>query len=304
MASHNEQRIAEEIMKTVRRLQLPLKLDDITEGKGNCFPLSILAQGRRVEIYNNLKPRAKTIIDQNNPTLLRKEIGNFMMQSRHSKIQIYKEKYEAVLAMIDDRSWQEYWELMSRNYEWVDYIFIQATAWYLNHDILIITTASTDDHPYLTISGNIVDENIPCQGVPLTIGSKLNVHYQSLLPLGVRIISYPKTTTLEEEKSHLPDDTIELLLHDITNSDQTKDTQPGFDSSVESPYLKPPQHKQDIKKRKEAKETTTRIKSTFAKDLDAKLPDFNSNISNFNNARMSVSKSHKKIDLDSIEETK
>ena len=90
MASHNEQRIAEEIMKTVRRLQLPLKLDEITEGKGNCFPLSILAQGRRVEIYRELNQRTQTIIDQNNPTLLRKEIVNFMIQSRHSKVQIYK----------------------------------------------------------------------------------------------------------------------------------------------------------------------------------------------------------------------
>ena len=92
MASHNEQRIAEEIMKTVRRLQLPLKLDEITEGKGNCFPLSILAQGRRVEIYRELNQRTQTIIDQNNPTLLRKEIVNFMIQSRHSKVQIYKKK--------------------------------------------------------------------------------------------------------------------------------------------------------------------------------------------------------------------
>ena len=92
MASHNEQRIAEEIMKTVRRLQLPLKLDEITEGKGNCFPLSILAQGRRGEIYKELNQRTQTIVDQNDPTLLRKEIVNFMTQSRHSQVQIYKKK--------------------------------------------------------------------------------------------------------------------------------------------------------------------------------------------------------------------
>ena len=97
MASHNEQRIAEEIMKTVRRLQLPLKLDEITEGKGNCFPLSILAQGRRVEIYNALNERTQTIIDQNNPTLLRKEIVNFMIQSRHPKVQIYKKNMKMLL---------------------------------------------------------------------------------------------------------------------------------------------------------------------------------------------------------------
>ena len=36
-----ERRIADEIMETVHRLQLPLKLDQLTEGKGNCFPISI-----------------------------------------------------------------------------------------------------------------------------------------------------------------------------------------------------------------------------------------------------------------------
>ena len=51
MASTNERRIAREIMNTVWKLNLPLKLDEITEGQGNCFPLAILAQCRRPEVY-------------------------------------------------------------------------------------------------------------------------------------------------------------------------------------------------------------------------------------------------------------
>jgi hypothetical protein len=35
MAMQDEKRIANEIMMIVRRLQLPLKLDEITEGRGN-----------------------------------------------------------------------------------------------------------------------------------------------------------------------------------------------------------------------------------------------------------------------------
>ena len=64
MASQNEQRIANEIMKTVRRLQLPLKLDEITEGRGNCFPLAILAQGRRQEIFQKLKSTTQIIMNK------------------------------------------------------------------------------------------------------------------------------------------------------------------------------------------------------------------------------------------------
>ena len=73
MATEDEERIALEIMKTVRRLQLPFKLDEITEGKGNCFPLAIQAQCRRPEIMKELKNNQKEIIRQD-PTTLRRLI--------------------------------------------------------------------------------------------------------------------------------------------------------------------------------------------------------------------------------------
>ena len=83
-------RIAQEIMKTVRRLQLPLKLDEITEGRGNCFPLSILAQCRRHEIFQNLNVQTQNLIQQNDPTLMRRAVHAFITNSRHQKIQEYK----------------------------------------------------------------------------------------------------------------------------------------------------------------------------------------------------------------------
>ena len=186
MATADEIRIAHEIMKAVRRLQLPLKLDEITEGRGNCFPLSVLAQCRRREIFNHLNGPLKHLAQQGDPTTLRRAILTFMMKSRHQTIQEYKRRYQEILATLDGRNWREYWEVMVRNYEWVDYIFIQAAAWFIGHDIIIVTTTSTEDHPYISISGNLIDGNIPCPGIPLTIGSKSNVHFQSLLPLEIR----------------------------------------------------------------------------------------------------------------------
>jgi hypothetical protein len=64
MAMENEKMIAGEIMNTVRRLQLPLKLDEITEGRGNCFPLAILAQGRRSEIFRGLRSLSQNLEKQ------------------------------------------------------------------------------------------------------------------------------------------------------------------------------------------------------------------------------------------------
>ena len=104
MATQAELNIASEIMKTVRRLQLPLKLDEITEGRGNCFPLSILAQGRRSEIFKELNSLTQSLMLQNDPTKLRREVFKFMTNSRHRTIQHYKKTYEEVLARIDDKT--------------------------------------------------------------------------------------------------------------------------------------------------------------------------------------------------------
>ena len=110
-----------------------------------------------------------------------------MEDSKSETIQNYKLEYEEVLASIDKKTWKEYWEVMIRNYEWVDYIFFQSAAWFLSHDILIMTTTCTENKPFITISGNLVDENFPCPGTALILGSKSNVHYQSLLPLNITL---------------------------------------------------------------------------------------------------------------------
>ena len=90
MATQNEERIAAEIMKTVRRLELPLNLDELTEGRGNCFPLAIIAQGRRLEVFRELRVLTQRIMDSNDPTLFRREVFKFMAQSRHKKYKITK----------------------------------------------------------------------------------------------------------------------------------------------------------------------------------------------------------------------
>ena len=87
MATKDEKRIAHEIMNTVRRLQLPLRLDAITEGRGNCFPLSVLAQCQRQEIKQHLNGAIRILMDQNDPTLLRRAVHAFMANSRHETIQ-------------------------------------------------------------------------------------------------------------------------------------------------------------------------------------------------------------------------
>ena len=177
-----EKKIAEEIMMTLRKFRLPLTLDVLTEGKGNCFPLAILAQCRRHDIYCNLESHIQDIIMKNNPTLLRSAVKKFILSSNHKTIKEFKQQFENVVTAVDGIQWIQYWEKMSTNYEWVDYTFIQSTAWFLNHDILIITTSSRQQDPYMRIQGNPSGENASSCFPPLIMGCKSNSHYQSLLP--------------------------------------------------------------------------------------------------------------------------
>ena len=232
MATEDEIRIAHEILMAVRRLQLPLNLDEITEGRGNCFPLSVLAQCRRLEIFQKLSFHTQNLIQQGNPTLLRRAVHLFMENSRNRTVHEYKRSYQEILSALDNRTWREYWDVMVRNYEWVDYIFIQSAAWFLGHDIIIVTTTCTEDHPYITISGNLVDENIPCQGIPLTIGSKSNVHFQSLLPLQVRGPRNPI-------EARLPQDTIYMKVSAIRSKESNEYARPNLDSRADFPELRP-----------------------------------------------------------------
>ena len=57
-----ERMIADEIMETVNRLQLPFKLDQLTEGRGNCFPIAVIQQCQRQEINKQLKLVTKMIV--------------------------------------------------------------------------------------------------------------------------------------------------------------------------------------------------------------------------------------------------
>ena len=173
-------------MTIVNKLDFPLIVDRITEGKGNCFPAAILDQCKRPEIYKILPPSMKRIVNRSKDVgqmQLRIAIKNFIQSSNHPKAIQFKRNYQQNVATLNNESWEQYWNRIIQDKVWVDYFFIQATAWFLRYDIMIVTTSNTDENPVITISGNIEDENTACPNAALTIGSKSNVHYQSLLPI-------------------------------------------------------------------------------------------------------------------------
>ena len=148
-----------EIRSAISRCLLHLKFDDFTVG----------------ETENR---HTKTLHYMN----VRDAVCKFITSSQHPSIQQFKQSYIENEWPTNGIAWNDYWIAMSQDKVWVDYKFIQGTAWYLNQDIMVITTMSTPVNPYIYISGDINNSNIPCPGVPMLIGSQLDQHFQSLLP--------------------------------------------------------------------------------------------------------------------------
>ena len=124
-----EGKIANEIMKTVKELGLPLKLDELTEGLGNCFPIAIIQQCKRPEIFNKLKLLMKMQLRHHKAhTLLRLGVKQFMTKSEHPNVARFKARYEELELGISKETWWQYWKRMAEDKVWVDIWFVQATV--------------------------------------------------------------------------------------------------------------------------------------------------------------------------------
>ena len=80
--------------------------------------------------------------------------------------------------------WDAYWQRMSGDKVWVESMFIQGMAWFLERDIHIIMDCATPANPWMDpISGNRDGSGSACPGGFLILGYHRGLHYQSLLPL-------------------------------------------------------------------------------------------------------------------------
>ena len=134
---------------------------------------------------------------------LRTSVAEFALDSRCDSICKLRESYEQVIQTSSDKTWIDYWAEARRPGEWVDYVFIQVTASYLLRDIIIVTTSSTVNNPFILISGDR-QADMQATGPAIIIGMKTNIHFQSLLSVGQdlplrypEIPSNPITLTLE-----------------------------------------------------------------------------------------------------------
>ena len=180
-------------MDTIHRLELPFKLDQLTEGLGNCFPIAIIQQLRRPEISCQLRPATRRLLKcETGHHLLRKSVHQFIIKSKSPRINELKSQYEETDGLVGGETWNEYWTRMTIDRTWVDYWFVQATAWYLQLDIWIVATSNTEESPYIEVNGNLADGSKPSHGPMITLGTKSNSHFQSILPIEMLHLEFRK----------------------------------------------------------------------------------------------------------------
>ena len=179
--------LAQQIEKIIRQTELPFKLDEITIGDGNCFTRAVLQQCQRNPVKNYLRNRQ---VNLRNYMELKNNVCQFMLKEsnvpmlREFKVRFEARQGEARLRGEHAHTWNQYWMTMAKDGEWVDAVFVQATAWYLFSDIHLIPTATaTKENPFFTINGNYTYETASCPGPALLLGYNSNLHYQSVLPI-------------------------------------------------------------------------------------------------------------------------
>ena len=111
------------------------------------------------------------------------------MKSKSPRVASLKLQYEETDGLVSGETWNQYWTRMLTDKMWVDYWFVQATAWYIQLDIWIIATSNTENSPYIEENGNLADESKPSGGTIITLGTKSNSHYQSQLPMKCFILN-------------------------------------------------------------------------------------------------------------------
>ena len=131
-----------------------------------------------------------------------KEIEYYKNQMKEYREEWEKEREnEMKIEMAKKRglTWNEYWNKTLRNnpgswFQNQPTWFIQLTAWFLEMDIHIVDVLdSSETNPFEKISGNLQDSQKPCS-LKVIIGSKTNIHYQSLLELEGSVPKAPEAS--------------------------------------------------------------------------------------------------------------
>ena len=171
--------LAEEMFRTIPGLSDKFKLDQITMGNGECFHTAVHQQLRRPDIQNKLSQRNKQLSKNSDMKAFKFTVRRFMLKIKNPVVETMKEDFQIFM---EGMSWEEYWSTknLMRKECWADEVFLRATAWLLQLDIVLHQNVPGSYEK--VISGNINDDANTSNGPQLHLGYLLNRHYQSIIP--------------------------------------------------------------------------------------------------------------------------
>ena len=98
----NERKWADAIMASNRRLGIDhFKLDKLTKGEGSCFPISVVQQLNRKDVFEHLREDLKPLARDMDHHLLRVKVKDFICREQcgNPKVQELKVFLDAVASL-------------------------------------------------------------------------------------------------------------------------------------------------------------------------------------------------------------
>lgn len=139
---------AKEIIDSINQRRLPYKADyPPTPADGNCFIHAVLQQLKRSEFGGDFSELLQTVDHEE----FRHRVRDFIISSSSQAVQDLKAKFDTLEGVPTENggravgigmSWETYWTNIVTPDIWADQTFVQATAWFLERDIRIISITS------------------------------------------------------------------------------------------------------------------------------------------------------------------
>ena len=174
--------LEDRVLKILQKYELPFQMDEETKGDGNCFIWGLLQQCQRPDIKGSLSKEVLEMSNSPNQQLFRYAVKNFVINSQEERLVNFRNEFDS---FSETKPFSEYWstEFMLKSGTWVDHMFIQAAAYFLEKDIHIHTesTEIKDQYQLTVMYGNMNEINVPLPGSPIHLVYLRDLHYQSVI---------------------------------------------------------------------------------------------------------------------------
>ena len=149
-----ERRFADEYTEALEKLGIKYKIERLTKFGPNPFFVATLQQLKHPEIYARLSEENKQLADRMGPVYFKRKVIEFITSSNHPKVQDMKKEFAK---RSSKKSWDKFWDDGRRKGYGITFWYVEATALFLNIEILLVMISDMKDSPYFLESFSSLD---------------------------------------------------------------------------------------------------------------------------------------------------